>query len=75
MGNMGRGLLTPIFSEQIKHFSWLTRYMMNHYIATHPDGKQIGTVVVTNSNNETVVSGLTDSSPFVRAMRDDAVVT
>jgi hypothetical protein len=49
--------------------------MVNHYIATHPDGQRIGTVVVTNINNETVVSGLTDSLPVARAMRADAVVT
>jgi hypothetical protein len=57
--------LKSIISEKIKHFPWLTRHMANHYIATHPGGQHIGTVVVTNSNNETVVSGLTDSSPVV----------
>jgi hypothetical protein len=53
-GNTGRGLLKSIISEQIKHFPWLTRHMMNHYIVTHPDSQRIGTVVVTKSNNETV---------------------
>jgi hypothetical protein len=66
MGKTGRGLLRMIISEQLKHFPWLTRHMVNHYIATHPDVQPIGTVVVTN--NETVVSGLTDSSPYARAM-------
>jgi hypothetical protein len=74
-GNTGRGLLKSIFSKQIKHFLWLTRHMLNHYIETHPDGQRIVTVVVTNINNETVVSGLTDSSPLARAMRDDTVVS
>jgi hypothetical protein len=74
-GNTGRWLLKLIISEQIKHFPWLTRHMVNHYIATHPDSQQIGTFVVTNSNNETVVSGLTDSSLVARAMRDNAVIT
>jgi hypothetical protein len=69
------GLMKTISSEQIKHLPWLTRHMVNHYIATHPDGQRIGTVVVTNINNETVVSGLTDSLPVARAMRADAVVT
>jgi hypothetical protein len=68
-------LLKSIISEQIKHFPWLMRHMANHYIATHPDGQRFGTVVVTNSNNETVVSGLTYSSPVARAMRAGAVVT
>jgi hypothetical protein len=49
--------------------------MVNHYIATHSDIQRICTVVVTNINNETVVSGLTDSSPVARAMRDGVVVT
>jgi uncharacterized protein YbaA (DUF1428 family) len=49
--------------------------MVNNYIATHPDGQRIGTAVVNNSNNETVFSGLTYSSPVARAMRADAVVT
>jgi hypothetical protein len=39
--------------------------MVNHYIATHPDVQLIGTVVVTN--NEEVVSGLTDLLPVARA--------
>jgi hypothetical protein len=74
-GNTGRWLLKSIISEQIKLFTWFTRHMVNHYIATHPDGQRIGTVVVTNINNETFVSGLIDSSPVVRNMRADAVVT
>jgi hypothetical protein len=73
-GSMGRGLLKAIFSEQLKHFLWLTRHMMNHYIATRPDGQPIGTFIVTRINNETVVPGLTDSPPVARATRDDAVV-
>jgi hypothetical protein len=60
MGNTGRGLLKLISSEHIHHFLWLARHMVNHYIATHPDGEPIGTVVQTNSNNQTVISGLTD---------------
>jgi hypothetical protein len=71
---MGRGLLKWIISEQIKHFLWITRHMVNHYIATHPDGQSIGTAVMTNNNNETVVSGLADSSPVARATCDNAVV-
>jgi hypothetical protein len=47
---------------------------VNHYIATHPDVEPIGTVIQTNSNNQTVVSGLTDSSTIARAMCDDEVV-
>jgi hypothetical protein len=58
-GKIGRGLLKTIISEQIKHFPWLTRHMANHYIATHPDDQPIGTVILTNTNNEKVVSGLT----------------
>jgi hypothetical protein len=54
-----------IISEQLKHFLWLTRHVVNHYIATHPDVQPIGTVVVTN--HEKVVSGLTYSSPVARA--------
>jgi hypothetical protein len=65
-GNTGRGLLKSIISEHIKHFPWLTRHMVNHYIATHPYGQRICTVVVTNSKNETVVSGLTDPSPVAQ---------
>jgi hypothetical protein len=64
-GKTGRELLKMIISEQLKHFPWLTRHMVNHYIATHPDVQPIGTVVVTN--NKTVVSGLTDSLPVARA--------
>jgi hypothetical protein len=67
-------LLKSIISEQIKHFPWLTRHMVNNYIATHPDSQRIGTFVATNSNNETVVSGLTVVLPVARAMRDDAVI-
>jgi hypothetical protein len=72
-GNMGRGLLKSISREQSKHFPWLARHMVNHYIATHPYGQRIGTVVVTNSNNEKAVLGLKYSSPVARAMRADAV--
>jgi hypothetical protein len=71
-GKTGRGLLKMIISKQLKYFPWLTRHMVNHYIATHPDVQPIGTVVVTN--NETVVSGLTDSSPVARATYVVAVV-
>jgi hypothetical protein len=73
-GNMGRGLLKFIISEHVRHFPWLTRHMVNHYIATHPDGEPIDTVIQTNSNKKTVVSGLTDSSPIARAMYDDEIV-
>jgi hypothetical protein len=48
--------------------------MVNHDIATQPDGQPICTVVVTNINNQTIVSGLPDSSHVARATRDDAVV-
>jgi hypothetical protein len=74
MGNTGRGLLKLIISKHIHHFLWLTRHIVNHYIATHPDGQPIGTVIVTNSNNQTVVLGLTDSLPVARAMCDDEIV-
>jgi hypothetical protein len=77
MGNMGRSLIKSIISKHIKHFPWLTRHMVNHYIATHPDGQPIGRVIVTHTNNHTVVSGLTDSSPVTRVMQrhnNDAVV-
>jgi hypothetical protein len=73
-GNTGRGLLTLIISEHIHHLPWLTSHVVNHYIATHPDGESIGTVIQTKSNNQTVVSGLTDSSPIARAMYDDEIV-
>jgi hypothetical protein len=72
-GKIGRGLLKTIISEQIKHFPWLMRHVVNHYIATHPDDQPIGTVILTNTNNETVVSGLADSSPVARATHDAAV--
>jgi hypothetical protein len=72
-GKTGRGLLNTINSKQIKHFPWLTRHMVNHYIATHPDGKPIGTVIMANTSNEAVVSGLTDSSPVARATHDAVV--
>jgi hypothetical protein len=74
MSKTGRGLLKMIISKQIKHFPWLTRHMVNHYIATRPDDEPIGTVVLTNTNNETVVSGLIDSSTVVRVTHDAAVV-
>jgi hypothetical protein len=48
--------------------------MVNHYIANHLDAEPIDTVIQTNSNNQTVTSGLTDSSPIVRAMHSDEVV-
>jgi hypothetical protein len=73
-GNMGRGLLKLIISKLIHHFLWLTRHMVNHYIATHPDGEPIGIFIQTNSNNQTVMSSLTDSSPIARAMYDDEIV-
>jgi hypothetical protein len=49
--------------------------MVNHYIETHPDVQRIGMVVFTNSNNQIVVSSLTDFLPVARAMRADVVVT
>jgi hypothetical protein len=52
-GNTGRGMLKLIISEHIHHFPWLTRHMANHYIETHPDGEPIGTVIQTNSKNQT----------------------
>jgi hypothetical protein len=66
MGNTGRGLLKLIISEHIHHFPWINRHMVNHNIATHSYDKQIGTVIKTNSNNQTVISGLTYSSPIAR---------
>jgi hypothetical protein len=45
--NTGRGLLKSIIRNHTKHFPWLTSHIINHYIATHPDSQQIGTVVVT----------------------------
>jgi hypothetical protein len=74
MGNTDIGLLQLIISEHIHHFPWITRHMVNHYIATHPDGEPIGTVVQTNSNNQTVVSGLNDLSPIARSMYDNEAV-
>jgi hypothetical protein len=65
-GKTGSGLYTSIISEHVKHFPW-TMHMVNHYIATHPDGQPIGTVIVTRPNNQTVVSGLMDSSHVARA--------
>jgi hypothetical protein len=65
-GNRVRGLFQSISSEHIRHFPWLTRHMVNHYIATHPYGQTIGRVIVTHTNNQTVVSGLTDSLPVMR---------
>jgi hypothetical protein len=50
-GNTGRGLYKLIISEHIHHFPWLTRHMVNHYIATHPDGEPIGTFIQTNKLN------------------------
>jgi hypothetical protein len=47
--------------------------MVNHYIATHPDDQPIGTVILTNTNTKTVVSGLTYSSPVARTTHDAAV--
>jgi hypothetical protein len=73
-GNTGRGLLTSIIREHIHQFPWLTRHMVNHYIATHQDVQPIDTVIVTNINNRTVMSGLTDSSPIARATCDDEAV-
>jgi hypothetical protein len=55
MGNTVRRLLKLMISKQIKHFLWITRHKVYHYIATHPDGQRISTVVVTNRNNETAV--------------------
>jgi hypothetical protein len=54
-GKRGRGLLKMVVSEQIKDFPWLTRHMVNHYIVNHPYDQPIGTVVLTNTNSETVV--------------------
>jgi hypothetical protein len=59
MGNTGRGLLESIISEHIHQFPWLARQMVNHYIATHPGGQPISTVILANSNNQKVMSGLT----------------
>jgi hypothetical protein len=73
-GNTGRGLLKLIISDHIHHFPWLTRHIVNHYIATHQDGEPIGTVIQTNSNNQTFVSGLNDTSPIARAMYYDKIV-
>jgi hypothetical protein len=55
MGKTGRWSLKSIISEHIKHFPWLTRHMVTHYIATRPDGKPIGTVIVTHPNNQKVL--------------------
>jgi hypothetical protein len=74
MGNMGSGLLKSISSEHIHHFPCITRHMVNHYITNHPDGEPIGTVIQTNSSNQTSVSGLTDSLHITRDMHDNEVV-
>jgi hypothetical protein len=47
--------------------------MVNHYIATHPDDEPIGTVILTDTKNVTLVSGLTDSPPVARATQDAMV--
>jgi hypothetical protein len=62
-GKKVHGILKGSIEEHIKHFPWLTRNMVSHYIITYMDDNIISMVVVTGTDNQTSVSGLPDASP------------
>jgi hypothetical protein len=66
-GKKGHGVLKGLIEEHIRHFTWLTRNMVSHYIITFIDKNIVPLVIATFTKNQTVVSGLTDASPVAMA--------
>jgi hypothetical protein len=62
-GKKGRGILKRLIEEHVRHFSWLTRNMVDHFIATYTDDNLVPLEIIT-TNNQTEVSVLTDASPI-----------
>jgi hypothetical protein len=60
-GNKGRGILKDLMNEHIKQYPWLTRSMMNHYTSTYLEEDNLPMVI--DTHHQTVVAGITDSSP------------
>jgi hypothetical protein len=68
-------ILKGLIEEHIRHFPWLTRNMLNHYIITYTNDNIMPLEIVTGTNNYTVVSGLTGASPIDMATVNSTVIT
>jgi hypothetical protein len=56
-------MLKELVQEQIIHFLCLTRNMVSHYMINYTDDNIMPLEIVTGTNNQAVVSGLTDAPP------------
>jgi hypothetical protein len=74
-GKKGCGILKGLIEEHLQHFPWLTRNMVDHYIATYTDDNLVHLEIDTSINNQTVVSGFTDASPVALATANVTAIT
>jgi hypothetical protein len=65
---IGCGMLKELVQEHMIYFPWLTWNMVSHYMINYTDDNLVPLEIVTDMNNQTVVSGLTDASPVGMAM-------
>jgi hypothetical protein len=56
-------MLKDLVQEHIIHLPWLTRNTVSHYMINCTDDNLVPLEIITGTNNQTVVSGLTDASP------------
>jgi hypothetical protein len=74
-GKKGRGILKGLIEEHVQHFPWLTRNTVDHYIVTYRDDNIVPLEIDTSINNQTVVSGLNDTSPVALATANVTGIT
>jgi hypothetical protein len=74
-GKKGRGILKGLIEQNVQHFPWVTRNMVDHYIVTYTDDNLVPLEIDTSINNQTVVSGLTDASLVALAIANVTGIT
>jgi hypothetical protein len=74
-GNIGRGMLKELVQDHMIHFPWLTRNMVSHYMINYTGDNLVPLEIVTGTNNQIVVSGLTDASPLGMAITITTAIT
>jgi hypothetical protein len=62
-GKIGCGMLKGLVQEHMIYFPWLARNMVSHYMINYTDDNLLPLEIITGTNNQTVVSGLTAASP------------
>jgi hypothetical protein len=71
-GKKGHGLIRVLLDEQLPHFRWLTRNMLDHYILTYStDGVRVPKIII--AQEQTIMYGLTDVEFPVRASTPSAM--